>query len=61
LTWCSWRAGHALGLALGDRRILMVVDDVWREQDLRPFMQGGTGERVCVRVIRPYPVTERRR
>jgi hypothetical protein len=34
-------AASALGEALGDRRILLVVDDVWREQDLRPFMQGG--------------------
>jgi hypothetical protein len=34
-------AAAKLGEALGDRRILMVVDDVWREQDLRPFMQGG--------------------
>src|SRR5215469_3833564 len=34
-------AGSALGEALGDRRILMIVDDVWREQDLRPFLQGG--------------------
>jgi hypothetical protein len=32
----------ALGEALGDRRILLVIEDVWREQDLRPFMQGGT-------------------
>ena len=31
----------ALGEALGDRRILMIVDDAWREQDLRPFLQGG--------------------
>jgi hypothetical protein len=36
-------AASALGEALGDRRILLVVDDVWREQDLRPFMQGGAG------------------
>jgi hypothetical protein len=35
-------AASALAEALGGRRILMVVDDVWREQDLRPFMQGGT-------------------
>ena len=35
-------AASALGEALGDRRILMVVDDAWREQDLRPFLQGGT-------------------
>jgi NB-ARC domain/TIR domain len=34
-------AASALGEALGDRRILLVVDDVWREQDLRPFVQGG--------------------
>lgn len=29
-----------LGDTLGDRRILLIVDDVWREQDLRPFVQG---------------------
>jgi hypothetical protein len=34
-------AAAALGEALGDRRILLIVDDVWREQDLRPFLQGG--------------------
>jgi hypothetical protein len=26
---------------LGDRRILMVIDDAWREPDLRPFLMGG--------------------
>ncbi len=31
----------ALGEALGDRRILLVIDDAWREQDLRPFLEGG--------------------
>ena len=41
-------AAAKLGEALGDRRILMVVDDVWREQDLRPFLQGG---RNCVRLV----------
>jgi hypothetical protein len=35
-------AASALGEALGDRRILLVADDVWREQDIRPFMQGGS-------------------
>jgi hypothetical protein len=35
-------AASALGEALGDRRILLIVDDVWREQDLRQFMQGGS-------------------
>jgi hypothetical protein len=35
-------AASALGEALGDRRILLVVDDVWREQDLAWFLQGGT-------------------
>src|SRR5262249_42060426 len=34
-------AASALGEPLGDRRILMVVDDAWREPDLRPFLQGG--------------------
>jgi len=34
-------AASALGEALGDRRILMVVDDVWREPDLRPFLRDG--------------------
>ena len=33
---------------MSDRRILMVIDDVWREQDLRPFLQGG---RNCVRLV----------
>jgi WD40 repeat protein len=35
-------AAAKLSEALGDRRILMIVDDAWPEQDLRPFMQGGT-------------------
>ena len=34
-------AASALGEALGDRRILMVIDDAWREPDLRPFLRGG--------------------
>ena len=34
-------AAAKLGEALGDRRILLVIDDAWREQDLRPFLQGG--------------------
>jgi hypothetical protein len=34
-------AAAKLAEALGDRRILLVIDDAWREQDLRPFMQGG--------------------
>jgi predicted ATPase len=41
-------ASGKLGEALGDRRILMVVDDAWREQDLRPFLQGGSN---CVRLV----------
>ena len=35
-------AGAKLGETLGDRRILLVIDDVWREQDLQPFLQGGS-------------------
>src|SRR5215469_10956814 len=34
-------AAAKLGEALGDRRILLIVDDAWREWDLRPFLQGG--------------------
>ena len=34
-------AASALGEALGDRRILLIIDDAWREQDLRPFLEGG--------------------
>jgi TIR domain-containing protein/NB-ARC domain-containing protein len=41
-------AAAKLGEALGDRRILLIVDDAWREQDLRPFLQGGPR---CVRLV----------
>jgi TIR domain/NB-ARC domain/APAF-1 helical domain len=34
-------AAAKLSEALGDRRILLIADDTWREQDLRPFLQGG--------------------
>ena len=34
-------AASALGEALGDRRILLVIDDAWREPHLRPFLMGG--------------------
>jgi WD40 repeat protein len=34
-------AASALGEVLGDRRILMVVDDAWRELDLLPLLRGG--------------------
>ena len=51
-------AAAALGEALGDRRILMIVDDVWREQDLRPFLQGGrnTTRLITTRLNRVLPV-----
>jgi len=41
-------AAAKLGEALGDRRILLIIDDAWREQDLRPFLQGGPN---CVRLV----------
>ena len=41
-------AAGKLGDAMGDRRILLIVDDAWREQDLRPFLQGGPN---CVRLV----------
>ena len=52
-------AAAALGEALGDRRILMIVDDVWREQDLRPFLQGGrnTTRLITTRLSRVFPST----
>ena len=33
---------------LADRDILLVIDDVWRSEDLRPFLQGGAR---CARLI----------
>ena len=52
-------AAAKLGEALGDRRILMVVDDAWREQDLRPFLQGGrnTVRLVTTRIDSVLPAT----
>jgi WD40 repeat protein len=34
-------ASAKLADALAERRCLLIIDDVWREQDLRPFLQGG--------------------
>jgi WD40 repeat protein len=34
-------AAAKLGEALADQRRLLIIDDAWREQDLRPFLQGG--------------------
>ena len=34
-------AASRLSEALGDRRFLLVIDDAWREEDLRPFSRGG--------------------
>jgi WD40 repeat protein len=50
-------AASALGEALGERRILMIVDDAWREQDLSPFMQGGqqTTRLITTRFSRVIP------
>jgi WD40 repeat protein len=47
----------ALGEALGDRRILMIIDDVWREQDLRPFLQSGpnTTRLITTRIDKVLP------
>ena len=51
-------ATAALTDALGDRRILMVIDDAWREKDLRPFLQGGpnTTRLITTRLNRLLPV-----
>jgi hypothetical protein len=34
-------AASKLSEALGERRILLIIGEAWREQDLRPFLQGG--------------------
>jgi WD40 repeat protein len=41
-------AADRLSSALADRRMLMVIDDVWRRRDLEPFWRGGPH---CVRLI----------
>ena len=50
-------AAAKLGEALGERRILMIVDDAWREQDLRPFLRGGsnTTRLITTRLSRVLP------
>ena len=40
-------AAHLAEL-IGEARILLVVDDVWREAQLRPFLRGGPN---CVRLV----------
>jgi hypothetical protein len=40
-------ASELLAQAIGDARILLVIDDVWREAQLRPF-RGGSN---CVRLV----------
>ena len=41
-------ASEHLGELLGEFRILLVIDDVWREAQLRPFLRGGPN---CVRLV----------
>jgi NB-ARC domain len=36
-------AGAELGRVLGDRRVLLIVDDVWSAAQVEPFMMGGSG------------------
>jgi hypothetical protein len=36
-------AGVELGRVLGDRRVLLVVDDVWTSAQVEPFVVGGSG------------------
>jgi hypothetical protein len=42
------QAGHHLGRLLGAERRLLVIDDVWRSDQLEPFLAGGAG---CTRLI----------
>jgi WD40 repeat protein len=41
-------AADAFAAALGERRLLLVVDDAWREPDVEPFLTGGSR---CVRLV----------
>jgi TIR domain/NB-ARC domain/WD domain, G-beta repeat/APAF-1 helical domain len=41
-------AAEYLAERIGEARLLLVVDDVWREAQLRPFLRGG---RSCVRLV----------
>jgi NB-ARC domain len=41
-------AAAALSETLAGRRILLVLDNVWRAADLEPFLRGGPG---CVRLV----------
>jgi hypothetical protein len=50
-------AAAALGETLGDRRVLLVIDDAWNPADLQPFLHGGsrTTRLVTTRVDRVVP------
>ncbi|MGH8906912.1 MAG: NB-ARC domain-containing protein [Egibacteraceae bacterium] len=41
-------ATYAFSAALADRRVLLVIDDVWSAADLAPFLEGGAH---CVRLV----------
>jgi len=41
-------ASEYLGELIGESRLLLVIDDVWREAQLRPFLRGGQN---CVRLV----------
>src|SRR5262249_59873259 len=41
-------ASEHLGELIGEARLQLVIDDVWREAQLRPFLRGGTN---CVRLV----------
>jgi hypothetical protein len=41
-------ASERLGELIGESRLLLVIDDVWREAQLRPFLRGGPN---CVRLV----------
>ena len=41
-------ASEYLGELIGKSRLLLVIDDVWRESQLRPFLRGGPN---CVRLV----------
>lgn len=50
-------AADAFAEALGDQRILLVVDDAWQAADVRPFLNGGPHTVRLVTTRRPLVVT----
>ena len=47
-------ASERLAELVGEARLLLVIDNVWREAQPRPFLRGGPN---CVRLVTPSTVS----